>query len=74
MNMIDMWLDMNQCKRDDKDGIYYVGGKKPLYLGQYTGHKIEGSTLNIEITLRPEQDISFINITATVTKDGVKVG
>jgi hypothetical protein len=73
MNMIDMWLDMNQCKRDDLDGIYYVGGKKPLYLGQLSGHKIEGSTLHVDITVRPEVDISFINIKCTVTKNGVEV-
>jgi len=64
---------MNQCKRDEMDGIYYVGGKKPLYLGQYTGHKITDGTLDIGITLKPEQDISFINIKATITKDGVEV-
>tara|TARA_R100000951_G_scaffold29349_1_gene25432 strand:+ start:262 stop:480 length:219 start_codon:yes stop_codon:yes gene_type:complete len=71
--MIDMWLDMNQCKRDEHNGIYYVGGKKPLYLGQYTGHRIEDGTLHIDITVRPEADLSFINIKATVTKDGVKI-
>ena len=70
-NMIDMYLSMNSCVRNKNDDIFLVDvfGKQQ-YVGKLTGHRVEGSTLHIDVTAK--QSINFINFKFTVTKDGVE--
>lgn len=70
-NMIDMYLAMNMCERDENNSIYYVGGTTRQYLGKYVSHKIEDGNLTINFNLKLGKAVSFLNINAIATADGV---
>ena len=71
-NMIDIYLSMNSCVRDKNDNVFYIElGEEPQLLGQLTGHYIKNGILNIDITAK--QNVDFLTINVTITKDNIKV-
>lgn len=70
MNMIDMYLKINMCERDENNNVFFISENERKHIGKITGYKIEDGVLDVNIVAN--QNINFIKLMATITKDGVE--
>jgi len=63
MNMIDMYLSMNSCSRDDKNNLYLIKdeGKKTL-IGKIHNINMDNGELNMKISTKYNLKFVTFNI------------
>jgi len=63
MNMIDMYLSMNSCSRDDKNNLYLIKdeGKKTL-IGKIQEINMDNGELNMKISTKYNLKFVTFNI------------
>ena len=63
MNIVDLYLSMVMCHRDNKDNIYFKAEDNSVKLiGVIKEHKIENNRLIIDIKSEPNVNIQFLDI------------
>jgi len=63
MNLVDIYLQINGCRRDKSNKVYFGTGDKEELVGVLKKHYIENGTLYIEF--ESYSPIKFLNIQAT---------
>ena len=70
INMIDIYLRMNSCERDESNNVYYVdlSKSKKEKIGRLKTAKMDkNGTLNIEFI--SDKDIKFINVSTVISRE-----
>ena len=70
INMIDIYLRMNSCERDDANNVYFVdlSKSKKEKIGRLKQAQMDkNGTLNIEFI--SDKDIKFINVSTVISRE-----